>query len=153
MIIFSQTLNLCRTGLILVIPLLILSGCASEFQDCSQYAGTARYTECLASKGEQEAQYQLGVAAYKAMDMDTAIKWLKKAAQPNAPIEYFRNPMVGNEINRPLMFRNIDDAYPGYRDAQILLAKLYFEGSVVEKDLKKVELYNELSKIRRRNDS
>lgn len=103
------------------------SGCAYQFADCNKFVGSdfGKYDECLAAQGNQKTQYKLGLAAYEAGDISLAIKWLEKAAMPNAPINYFKNPLVGNEVSGPLLFRDQNDAYPGYKDAQLLLIKIY----------------------------
>ena len=121
MYIFSRIIKLCRTGLILSHPMLFLSGCTAGFQDCYQYAGTEKYTECLASNGDQEAQYQLGLAAYQARNMDTAIKWLKKASKINRE----RMTLYTNsDVAETLETGNYE---PGHKGAINLLEKILKE--------------------------
>ncbi|MCP5382255.1 MAG: sel1 repeat family protein [Kordiimonadaceae bacterium] len=145
MIIFSRIIKLCRTGLILVIPLLILSGCAAGFQDCGKYAGTDNYKICMASQGDKEMQYQLGLAAYKAMDMDTAIKWLKKAAEPVSDDKMMYMPPVGGQKYGMVTRMPDTNPKPGHPEAQKLLAKIYEEGIGVKKDSKKATRYRDMS--------
>lgn len=126
-----------------------LFGCAYSFTNCNRYAGTNEYNECLAVQGNQQKQYELGVSAYNVGNTKDAVKWLEMASAPNAPIGYFTNPMVGNEISGPLMFRNSRDAHPGHREAQLLLARLYGAGIVVEIDAEKAKRYKALSELPR----
>ncbi|MEZ5757151.1 MAG: hypothetical protein R3D86_02900 [Emcibacteraceae bacterium] len=127
MFIFSRHLKFLSFALKLPLLLLALCGCAAGFQDCGQYAGqeiySEKYTECLAANGDQEAQYQLGLAAYEAGDTDTAISWLKKSAKPRDN----RTPVFipkGNSGDVRIEMRETGLSKPGYIEAERLLEKI-----------------------------
>ncbi|MCP5382197.1 MAG: hypothetical protein H6912_07485 [Kordiimonadaceae bacterium] len=123
MFIFSRHLKFLSFALKLPLPLIALCGCTAGFQDCGQYAGTDRYTECLASNGDQEAQYQLGLAAYQAGNTDTAISWLEKSAKPRDN----RTPVFipkGNSGDVRIEMRESGLSKPGHIAAQELLDRI-----------------------------
>ena len=136
---FSRILKFLSFALKLPLPLLVLCGCAGGFQDCGQYAGTDWYTECLVSNGDQEAQYQLGLAAYQAGDTDTAIKWLEKAAEITGERNSVSIP--GTQLNSFTGYGTL-----GNYDAQILLAKIYEEGIDIKKNQRFADYYRNMAK-------
>ncbi len=111
-----------------------LTGCASGINDCGQYAGTNEYSECLAARGNRDAQYHLGLAAYMQGDVDKAIIWLKKAAAPDTSLDNIYVPAAGSQNYGTVLSFPKADPYPGHKDAQLLLAKIYGSGIGVKKD-------------------
>ena len=100
-----------------------LSGCAYALQDCSKLVGTSDYNLCLAENGDQEAQYQLGLAAYEAGNTDEAIKWLEKAAKRRDN----RTPIFipkGNSGDVRIEMRETGLSKPGHTGAQRLLEEI-----------------------------
>lgn len=100
------------------------SGCAYGLTDCSKYAGTGEYNQCLASNGDQQMQYELGLAAYEAADTDAAIKWLEMAAKPRDN----RTPIFipnGNNGDVRIELQETGLSKPGHYGAQELLDKIY----------------------------
>jgi uncharacterized protein Smg (DUF494 family) len=70
--------------LILIMITTSVSGCASggfqnNFSDLSD--DPTAFRQCSASQGNQQAQYELGLEAFNSGDIDTALKWLNRAAQ------------------------------------------------------------------------
>ncbi|MBT5074719.1 MAG: sel1 repeat family protein [Kordiimonadaceae bacterium] len=121
-----------------------VSGCANSLQKCSALVGTVGYNLCLAEHGNRKAQYEVGLSAYEAKDMEATIKWLEKAAKPNEGVKMVYMPAVDGQSYGTIksLPRN---GHPGYREAQALLAHIYAEGIGVERDEIKASHYRMLS--------
>ncbi len=122
-----------------------LFGCAYSLTDCSTLTGTAEYDECLASQGNKHKQYELGLAAYEAGDVDTAIKWLEMAAEPIESDNMVYMPPVGGQSYGTVMRLPEQKGMPGHIGAQKLLARIYDEGIGVEKNERKAAHYRNMS--------
>jgi TPR repeat protein len=112
-----------------IIVLFTLFSCNYMQTDCRTLVDNRdEYRNCMAAQGDAAFQYELGVEAFEDENYDTAIKWLKRAAQPRASAE---PNYIGQEQKqrRDLTFE--EDAIPklpGHRGAQRLLVRIYEEG-------------------------
>lgn len=104
------------------------SGCAYSLSSCNDFSGTAKYDECLAAQGHQEKQYELGLVAYRSGNMDDAIKWLKKAAEPRDNRTPIFIPKGNGDVR--IQMQETGLSTPGHYGAQQLLDKIYEEGMI-----------------------
>ncbi len=125
--------------------LIALSSCGYMQTDCRTLVGDrTEYRNCMAAQGDAVFQYELGVEALEAENYDTAINWLKRAAQPRSPVEQdFLDPQ--QKQRRDLTFE--EDAVPtlpGHRGALRLLIRIYEEGIGVPVDLTEADRYRQM---------
>ncbi|MCP5381041.1 MAG: sel1 repeat family protein [Kordiimonadaceae bacterium] len=121
-----------------------VADCSYSIANCNYFSGTTKYNTCVASQGDKEIQNQLGLTAYHAGDMNTAIKWLKKAAEPVSDDKLMYMPAVGGQKYGTVMRIPDKNPVPGHRGAQGLLARIYAEGIGVKKNEKKSKHYREM---------
>ncbi len=137
--------------LILIVVSITLSGCAGLY-NCSRITDNpAAFQECQAKNGNSNAQYELGLAAYEIGNIETAIKWLKKAASPDTALSHIYMPPVGGQKYGSVLSLPKSNPYPGHKEAQLLLSKIYAEGDGVERDYKKAERYFKMATTSRGN--
>ena len=111
---------------IIVLPIIWLSGCGHTGHSCDQFLGTAEYTPCLASKGDQDAQYKMGRAAYEEGDIDEAVKWLKQAAKKrDGRIPIFIPEGSGGDVR--IEMRESGLSKPGHKGSKRLLERINSE--------------------------
>jgi len=121
---------------------LTLSGCSIFVKDCTRLSGDREsYRACTASQGNQQAQYELGLAAYGQGDYKVALKWLKLAATPNSGRTAVYMPPVGGATYGTVMMMDTGQATAGHGQAQALLAEMYDKGLGVKKDTKQADRY------------
>lgn len=85
------------------------------------------YRQCIASQGDKQAQYELGLEAYDAGDTKTALKWLRLSARPIPSKTPIYSPPVGNETVGTILMLDNGIASPGHPAAQALLKKIKLE--------------------------
>lgn len=124
---------------------LFLSSCGYMQTDCrTLVSDRMEYRNCMAMQGDAAFQYELGVEALEAEQYDTAINWLKRAAQPRSSAEpNFIDPQ--QKQRRDLSFE--EDAVPtlpGHRGAQRLLIRIYEEGIGVPVDMSEADRYRQM---------
>ena len=144
-------MNFTIKFLVLIVITAGLSGCTYTVAGCEKYADTDEYYLYLAELGSEQAQYKLGLAAHEVGDMDEAIKWLERAAEPASGRSAAYLPPVGGRSYGSVLSYDTGRASDGHRDAQLLLARIYQDGLGVEKDLKKTEQYEKLAAKMRSN--
>ncbi len=130
-----------------LISLALLNGCAFGRTDCNSLTNDrAGYRLCNANQGSEISQYELGVAAYDAKDYKTALKWLKRAANPRQEQNY--SDLFSNDNNKypKVIPENNLRIRPGHSGAQSLLARMYKNGIGVEVDLERAQYYQQLYK-------
>lgn len=129
-----------------LILFLTLPGCSLFVKDCSKLSGDAgSYQQCLASQGNNQAQYELGLEAYRQEDYKTALKWLKLAATPSSGRSAIYMPPVGGATYGTVMMMDTGQATAGYGKAQSLLAVMYDKGLGVDVDQKEANRYREMA--------
>jgi len=111
---------------ITLFTIIFISSCSHTGHSCDQFLGTTEYTPCLAGKGDQDAQYEMGRAAYEGGDIDEAVKWLEQAAKKRDG----RTPIFipkGNSGDVRIEMRETGLSKPGHAGAKILLEKIKLE--------------------------
>lgn len=136
-----RPINFFRSFWIVVIGLI---NYANSNENCDVYAGTNKEFYCRADQGDREAQYSLGVGALDMGQMDVALKWLKKAAEPDASNQSVYMPPVGSGKGKVLLVPS-SNPNPGYKPAQIMLYRFYILGLGVDRDEEKANRYKELA--------
>lgn len=98
----------------------------------------------MADQGNQNAQFELGMAAFEGQDYDRAIDWLKRAARPRAD-------QIPNYLDSPAKSRSdithdatMKSALPGHNTALRMLVRIYDEGIGVPIDKKQADRYREM---------
>ncbi len=102
-------------------------GLMAKFEDCQQLKVTSEYNQCMADKGDQKIQYQLGVEAIENGEIDKAIRWLQKASRITESRTIYNEPSGYGTL--------------GNYHAQLLLASMYEQGMLVEKSIKLANKY------------
>jgi TPR repeat protein len=106
---------------------LILSGCTTMTQDCSTITGDRdAYLKCMAVQGDAKSQFDMGLAAYEALDYDAAISWFKRAAMPknNSSIPDYATSQESDKYT-PLFARDEKPMSSGHSGAQRMLIDIY----------------------------
>ena len=124
---------------------LFLSSCGTLHTDCTTLTGDRdAYRDCMATQGNQVAEFELGMAAYEGEDYDTAIKWFKRAARPRSS----QGPMYLEDPARSRSERVFEEeirpGLPGHNTAQRMLVKIYEEGIGVPVNVREAERYREM---------
>lgn len=130
--------------------LVALSGCSTQtvYEDCTSLnpkspdaradASTTGYLGCMAERGNQEAQFRLGLH-YEAGEGVTqnfvqAVHWYKKSARDELGRSYFSMSRPGESVSL-LQFRSeTENPRPGLPDAKFALGRMYYLGRGVEKN-------------------
>lgn len=130
---------------IFIFSLLLLSSCSTMQQDCGVLAGDRdAYRNCMAEQGNQNAQFELGMAAFEGEDFDAAINWFKRAARPRASQNpaYLEGPA---KSRRDIAYEeDIKPGLPGHNTALRMLVRIYEEGIGVSVDPKQADRYREM---------
>lgn len=133
--------NITSTILFLVLP-----GCSLLIPDCSKVSyDPEAYRKCIASQGNSQAQYELGLLAYGREDYKAALKWLRMAAAPSSGRTPIYMPPVGGQKYGTVMMMDTGKATAGHGKAQSLLAEIYDKGLGVEMDKKQADHYREMA--------
>lgn len=101
-------------------------GCSHSGHSCDQFLGTTEYTPCVAEKGDQEAQFEVGRAAYEDGDIDEAVKWLEQAAKRRDG----RTPVFipkGSSGDVRIEMRETGLSKPGHEGAKRMLERINSE--------------------------
>jgi len=129
-----------------VMLVFILPGCGIFIKDCAKLSGDDEaYQQCLASRGNQQAQYELGLVAYEGKDYKTSLKWLKLAASQHSGRTAVYTPPVGGQKYGTVMMMDSGPATAGHAGAQSLLADIYDRGLGVKADREKAQNYRDMA--------
>lgn len=115
--------------------------------DCTKLSGDPlAYRQCIASQGNTNAQYELGVRAFEEQDYPAALKWLKLAAAPNSGRTAVYMPPVGGQAYGTVMMMDSGLATAGHAGAQSLLAQIYDGGLGVKANPEKADHYRAMAR-------
>ena len=130
---------------IFVFTLLLLSSCSTMQQDCRSLSGDRdAYRNCMADQGNQNAQFELGMAAFEGKDYDRAIDWFKRAARPRASQypAYLEGPAKSR--SDIAYEEDMKPGLPGHNTALRMLVRIYEEGIGAPIDPKQAARYREM---------
>ena len=115
-------------------------GCAYTLTDCNKLTGTEEYSECLASNGVQDAQFEMGLKEFSDGNTEEAIEWLRRASKKR----YETSPVFkssGSDGDFTVMSERTGAYSLGHKEAQLLLVEIYERGLGVEVNQKAVDYY------------
>ncbi|MFZ5610498.1 MAG: hypothetical protein ACOY99_12925 [Pseudomonadota bacterium] len=100
---------------------------------------------CRARAGDAQARYVMGqfyqYGVNVIADQRLAIDWYESAATPSSGRRYYYAPPVGKEKYGHVRSVPAGTASPGHAGAQMALARAYFDGNGVARDLDKARLW------------
>ncbi|MDA0707882.1 MAG: hypothetical protein O2963_02240 [Proteobacteria bacterium] len=116
------------------------------FENCGKYVDSDpdALLLCQAKRGNEEAQYQVGMNAYYIENYKEARTWFRRAASGRAYEYALYQPPIGNQKYGTTIMLPTNSGSEGHSRAKSMLALMYEKGLGVDVDIKKANKYRKM---------